>query len=75
VAERTVSVEFVFDRASCQALAQVYRSLVPERRARTAGGGSTDDDSQAATTSPGGASQLELVARTEADEDRSALGA
>jgi hypothetical protein len=74
VAERTVSVEFVFDRASCQALAQVYRSLVPERRARTAGGGSTDDDSQAATTSPG-ASQLELVARTEADEDRSALGA
>jgi len=35
VAERQVSVEFVFDRAGDQALAQAYRVLVPERRART----------------------------------------
>jgi len=51
VAERTVSVEFVFDRTSAQALAQVYRMLVPERRARAAGRRDTDDDTQAAELS------------------------
>ncbi len=34
MAERAVSVEFVFDRTGTKALAQAYRMLVPERRAR-----------------------------------------
>src|SRR6266508_2231809 len=34
VAERAVSVEFVFDRAGESALAHAYRILVPERRGR-----------------------------------------
>ena len=33
--EHQVSTEFVFDRASGQALAHAYRVLVPERRARS----------------------------------------
>jgi hypothetical protein len=48
VAERTVSVEFVFDRTGAQALAQVYRMLVPERRARAAGRRDSDDGTQGA---------------------------
>jgi hypothetical protein len=51
VAERRVSVEFVFDRTSAQALAQVYRMLVPERRARAAGRRDGDDDTQGAELS------------------------
>ena len=35
VAERQVSLEFVFDRAGEQALARAYRLLVPERLSRT----------------------------------------
>ena len=75
VAERTVSVEFVFDRAGPQALAVTYRSLVPERRARTAAGRSTNDNSQATATSPAEDNQLQLVVRTGTEDDRSAFGA
>lgn len=74
MAERAVSLEFVFDRAGAQALAGAYRSLVPERRARSAAGRSRDDDSQAATTGSGGDNQLQLMARS-SDDDRRALGA
>ena len=42
--ERAVSVEFVFDRTGGKALAQAYRMLVPERRARIATRRDTDDD-------------------------------
>ena len=51
MAERSVCVEFVFDRTSAQALAQVYRMLVPERRARAAGRRENDDDTQSAELS------------------------
>jgi hypothetical protein len=36
VAERLVSVEFVFERTSETSLAQAYRILVPDRRCLTA---------------------------------------
>ena len=46
VAERQVSAEFVFDRAGDQALVQAYRTLVPERRARTVQRKDDDDNNQ-----------------------------
>jgi hypothetical protein len=42
--ERLVSVEFVFDRVAEQTLAQAYRILVPERRARTSQTKDSDDE-------------------------------
>ena len=64
MAERQVSVEFVFDRSADRELAQAYRMLVPERRARTAPRRDSDDYSQLPTAGPDGA-----------DEDRPAIGA
>jgi hypothetical protein len=73
MAEREVSVEFVFDRSADRELAHAYRMLVPERRARTAQTRDGDDHSQASTT---GVSRAELAAGgAEADHDRSAVGA
>jgi hypothetical protein len=46
VAERRVSVEFVFDRAGDQLLAHAYRVLVPERRSRTTQGRDVDERSE-----------------------------
>jgi len=71
--ERQVSVEFVFDRVADQALAQAYRMLVPERRARTAQRRDGDDHGQVCTAGLAG-SEFQLVDRG-ADEDHSALGA
>ena len=75
VAERQVSVEFVFDRAGDRALAQVYRMLVPERRARTVQRRESDERGQTSTTDLGEASRLQLGADTGEGEDRRALGA
>jgi hypothetical protein len=75
VAERKVSAEFVFDRASEQTLAQAYRILVPERRARTVQRRDVHDHDQTSTAGLGGARELQLVAHTGTDEDRPALGA
>lgn len=73
MAEREVSVEFVFDRSADRELAHAYRMLVPERRCRTAQRSDRDDHSQAPT---GGVSRAELwPIGAEADEDRSALRA
>jgi hypothetical protein len=66
VAERQVSLEFVFDRTGEQALASAYRVLVPERRARTA---QRSDDDHSQESGP------QLVAPAIADDDRPALGA
>lgn len=74
MAERAVSVEFVFDRASAQALAQAYRMLVPERRARTATRRNPDGDSQPSTASPAEATRPGLVTET-GGGDRRAVGA
>jgi hypothetical protein len=75
VAERTVSAEFVFDRGSEQTLAQAYRILVPERRARTVQRRDVHDHDQTSTAGLGRARELQLVAHTGTDEDRPALGA
>jgi hypothetical protein len=66
VAERQVSLEFVFDRTGEQALTSAYRVLVPERRARTA---QRRDDEQSQE------SGSQYVVSAIADDDRSALGA
>ena len=66
VAERQVSVEFVFERSGEQALASAYRVLVPERRARTAQ--RRDDDHSQESGS-------QFVVSAIADDDHSALGA
>ena len=44
VAERDVTVEFVFDRTGAQALAHAYRILVPERRGRIEQGSNEHDE-------------------------------
>ena len=44
MAERAVTVEFVFDRAGAQALAHAYRILVPERRGRIEQGSNEHDE-------------------------------
>ena len=75
MAERQVSVEFVFDRAGDQALARAYRMLVPERRARTVPRRDGDDHNQASTAELGGASRLGHLANTGEGEHQSALGA
>lgn len=72
MAERTVSVEFVFDRTGAQTLAQVYRMLVPERRARSAARRYTDDDSPA-TTGQDEPSQVRFATPAGLDDER-ALG-
>ena len=59
VTDRHVSVEFVFDRSGERALANAYRILVPERRARKAQRRYDDDHDQASAE----------------DGDRPALGA
>ena len=51
--EHQVSTEFVFDRASGQALAHAYRVLVPERRARSAQRRDDDDRDQTSRTDRG----------------------
>jgi hypothetical protein len=53
VAERRVSVEFVFDRAGDQMLAHAYRVLVPERRNRTTHGRNVDERSKASPVDEG----------------------
>jgi hypothetical protein len=60
VAERAISVEFVFDRSASQTLAQAYRILVPEPRARTSQKGENDDRRDTSTA---------------AGEDHTAVGA
>ena len=50
MAERVVSVEFVYERTGARSLAHAYRMLVPERRARTARWKDSDDDQPANTT-------------------------
>jgi hypothetical protein len=75
MAERQVSVEFVFDRSADRELAQAYRMLVPERRARTVQRRDGDDHSQALTADLEGTSRLGPVADTGEAEHRSALGA
>jgi hypothetical protein len=73
MAERQVSVEFVFDRAADRELTHAYRMLVPERRARTAPRRDSDDHSRAPAA---GVSRAEgPPACDEADQDRSAVGA
>lgn len=74
MAERTVSVEFVFDRAGDKGLAQAYRMLVPERRARAMQRKDGDDNSQGATVDRG-TSRLEPATGASQQEERSALGA
>jgi hypothetical protein len=66
VAERQVSLEYVFDRTGEQALASAYRVLVPERRARTAQR-SDDDHTQE--------SGSQFVVSAIGDDGRSVLGA
>lgn len=70
-----MSVEYVFDRAGDQALAQAYRMLVPERRARTVQRRDDDDHNQTPTADLEGASRLQLAAHTGEGEHRPALGA
>jgi len=53
VVERRVSVEFVFDRASERAVADAYRVLVPERRARGTHRRDVDEHSQDPTVDEG----------------------
>jgi hypothetical protein len=47
MADRQVSVEFVFDRAGERGLAQAYRVLVPQRRGRTTNRRDADERSEA----------------------------
>jgi hypothetical protein len=53
VAERQVSVEFVFDRTGDRALALAYRVLVPERRARAMQRRDADEHCQAPAAEEG----------------------
>lgn len=71
MAERQVSVEFVFDRSADQLVAQAYRMLVPERRARTADRRDGDEHFQtpAADDQPG---WLGLVAHGDDRDERDA---
>jgi hypothetical protein len=70
MAERSVSVEFVFDRTGAQTLAQAYRMLVPERRARAAMRRDTDGEQPADKAISTTAGTQQLVAG-----ERRALGA
>lgn len=73
-AERRVYVEFVFDRAGDQLLAQAYRMLVPEHRARMRQRREGDEHLQTPPVDDK-ASGLQLVSPTGDEGDRSALGA
>ena len=73
--EHQVSTEFVFDRASGQALAHAYRVLVPERRARSAQRRDDDDRDQTSRTDRESATRLQLVTEHDEGQDRPALRA
>jgi hypothetical protein len=74
VAERQVSLEFVFDRAGEATLARAYRALVPERFLRSVHQSRQGDDQLPAASGGIGRGGRDAAEESESEHTR-ALGA